>query len=365
LVLLLAGLLGAVMLAVAFAFQPAPLASKGRPEASGAPAPPVVPEGIRNAPVKAARTAHGVPEAGAIVQEGPRGAGTTEDTARRADQEQKLKARGSPILFETGHGPSDGERPAPMPTSGSAMASSSNGPSGAAAGSDPNLQERKNAFLAGVGAKTTDVLMATLQHPRSPTELQAGAILPTVLITGISSDLPGPVIGQVRENVYDSVSGNTLLIPQGSRLLAQYDSMVSWGQERVLLCWNRLVFPNGDSIDLQCMPASDLEGKAGLTDQVDEHWFRLLRGATIATLLAATSAGLAGNTASFSPTLEQTAARNAAGEINGVGQRVTARDLSIQPTITVRPGYAVNVIVTKDIVLPPYPEVPSALGGRP
>jgi type IV secretion system protein VirB10 len=207
--------------------------------------------------------------------------------------------------------------------------------------------------------------MATLQHPRSPTELQAGAILPTVLITGISSDLPGPVIGQVRENVYDSVSGNTLLIPQGSRLLAQYDSMVSWGQERVLLCWNRLVFPNGDSIDLQCMPASDLEGKAGLTDQVDEHWFRLLRGATIATLLAATSAGLAGNTASFSPTLEQTAARNAAGEINGVGQRVTARDLSIQPTITVRPGYAVNVIVTKDIVLPPYPEVPSALGGRP
>jgi type IV secretion system protein VirB10 len=221
---------------------------------------------------------------------------------------------------------------------------------------DPNSQVRKNAFLDSQGAsKTTDILPARLQHPRSPYEVKGGTIIPAVLITGINSDLPGPVIGQVRESVYDTVSGNYLLIPQGSRLLAQYDSMVAWGQERVLVCWNRLVFPNGDSIDLECMPAADLAGAAGLADGVDEHWGRILKGAAVATLLAATTTVVAGNTQGFNPTVPQTLARNAAGEMNAIGQRITAQNLNIQPTITVRPGFSVNVIVTKDLVLPaPY-----------
>jgi type IV secretory pathway VirB10-like protein len=230
--------------------------------------------------------------------------------------------------------------------------------------SDPNLQDRKNAFL-GEGAAVAKAVAATIQHPESPYELQAGTILPTVLVTGINSDLPGPVIGQIRENVYDTVSGNFLLVPQGSRLLAQYDSMVAWGQERVLLCWNRLLFPNGDSMALPCMPAADLAGAAGLTDQVDEHWFRILKGAAVATLLSGTTQALAGNTTGFNPTVAQTWAGNAAGTTNQVGQQLTRRDLNVQPTITVRPGFAVNVIVTKDLVLPPYPDPSVAPGDRP
>ena len=112
-----------------------------------------------------------------------------------------------------------------------------------------------------------------------------------MLITAINSDIPGPVIAQVRENVYDTVTGNALLVPQGARLLANYDSMVSWGQERILVCWRRLLFPNGDSINLQCAPAADLKGAAGLTDEVDEHWVRLIAGAGITSLLAATAQG--------------------------------------------------------------------------
>jgi type IV secretion system protein VirB10 len=172
------------------------------------------------------------------------------------------------------------------------------------------------------------------------------------------------VVAQVREHVYDTATGNTLLVPQGSRLIAQYDSMVAWGQERVLLCWNRLVLPNGDSMDLQCMPAADLKGAAGLTDEVDEHWWRILKGAAVATLLSAGTAYVAGDTTSYNPTVGQVMARSASGEIGQVGAQLTRNNLSIQPTITVRPGFSVNVIVTKDMIVPPYPDPPTALGLR-
>jgi len=366
LVALTACIFGAVMLAVAFAFQSPGASSKTRPDTSGAPPPPAIPEAIRNA--SAAPPASPRPDAGQLRSRAgyAQREGSFEDAPRHLGQEQEFKAQGAQILFETAGGPAQGEgeadpaRPSgPPSTEPPATAQSPFG-----SDSDPNLQERKNAFLDGQGAKTTDYLARGLQHPRSPYELKAGTIVPAALITGINSDLPGPVIGQVRENVYDTVSGNALLIPQGSRLLAQYDSMVAWGQERVLVCWNRLVFPNGDSIDLQCMPAADLQGAAGLTDEVNEHWFRLVKGAAVASLLAATTAAVAGNTDGVNPTLSQIAARNAAGQINGVGQQLTGRNLHIQPTITVRPGYSVNVILTKDMVLPPYVDASPAVGIR-
>jgi type IV secretion system protein VirB10 len=368
LVALTACLFGAVMLAVAFAFQSPRASSASRPEPSGAPAPPNIPEAIRNAsaaPAVPTRPDAGPPRGRMAFSEREIG---PEDVNRRLGQEQAFKAQGAPILFETAGGSAQGEREAdptrPSSVAPAEPAATAATPSPFGGDSDQNMQERKNAFLDGQGAKTTDYLARGLQHPRSPYELKAGTIVPAALITGINSDLPGPVIGQVRENVYDTVSGNTLLIPQGSRLLAQYDSMVAWGQERVLVCWNRLVFPNGDSIDLQCMPAADLQGAAGLTDEVNEHWFRLVKGAAVASLLAATTAAVAGNTDGVNPTLTQIAARNAAGQINGVGQQLTARNLRIQPTITVRPGYSVNVILTKDMVLPPYVDASPAPGIR-
>jgi type IV secretion system protein VirB10 len=369
LVALTACLLGAVMLAVAFAFQTPSSSSKTRPDSSGAPLAPIVPERIRNAPAEKTAPPAIRPDAGWPRGEmGAHGAGP-EDPIRRREQEQDLKARSAEILFETagaaaaeGSPAAQASRPSPLGPNGPPAS----GPGPLGADSDSSLQDRKNAFLDGRGSvKTADYLVASLQHPRSPYELKVGTIIPTVLITAINSDLPGPVIGQVRENVYDTATGNYLLVPQGSRLLAHYDSMVAWGQERVLVCWNRLVLPNGDSLNLQCMPAADLQGAAGLADQVDEHWFRLIKGAAVASLLAATTQAVAGNTEGFNPTVPQVWAHNGAGEINQVGQQLTRRNLSIQPTITVRPGYSVNVIVTKDMVVPPYPDLSAPLGSRP
>jgi type IV secretion system protein VirB10 len=227
---------------------------------------------------------------------------------------------------------------------------------------DPNRQQRKNDFLDSDGPG--DSLGSTLQHPTSPYEVMAGTIIPVVLLTAVNSDIPGPVIAQVRENVFDTVSGNTLLVPQGARLYANYDSMVSWGQSRILVCWRRLLFPNGDSIDLHCAPAADLKGAAGLTDEVDEHWLRLLAGAGISSLLAASATAAASNQTGFAPTVPQLFASNAAGSVNQSGQQVVRRDLQVQPTITIRPGFSVNVIVHKDLALPPYRDAaPFTFGG--
>jgi type IV secretion system protein VirB10 len=368
LVALVAALSGVVVLAVALAFETPDKAVPGKTSAapSASPGAPIVPETIRNASGRTtASTASSTepasqPDAHRAEPGAPEA--SSEDKLRH---DQTFRAETAPILFERTAG-GGGEESALGPGEPRGTPTPAAPPTGQAAGpsdSDPNGQLRKNAFVEGQGAgKTADYSGATVQHPRSPFEVKAGTVIPAVLITAINSDLPGPVVGQVRENVYDTVSGNTLLVPQGARLLANYDSMVAWGQERVLLCWNRLLFPNGDSLDLQCMPAADLQGAAGLTDSVDEHWFRILKGAAVASLLAATTQGIAGSTTTFNPTVPQIWASNAAGDINQVGQQLTRRNLSIQPTITVRPGYSVNVMVTRDLVIPPYPEASRPTG---
>ncbi|HEV3188914.1 MAG TPA: TrbI/VirB10 family protein, partial [Polyangiaceae bacterium] len=273
------------------------------------------------------------------------------------------KARGAGILFESAPGAAEGLEMSSRQAPPYPEAPASGAPSPLLTASDPNLQDRKNAFAGGQGGiKAAEYLEKAVHHPRSPYEIQAGTILPAVLLTAINSDLPGPVVAQVREHVYDTVTGEYLLVPQGSRLLAQYDSMVAWGQERVLVCWQRLVLPNGDSVDLGCMPGADLQGAAGFTDEVDEHWWRIIKGASVATLLSATTTFAAGDTTGFNPTAAQVMARNAAGEVNHVGQQLTRNNLNIQPTLTVRPGFSVNAIVTKDMIVPPYPDPPKALG---
>ena len=381
-ILLLGGMLGVVLLALTFALQPS-TPSKAKPEASSNPLaqPAAVPEAIRMGQPAPSAAPPLLASARPLPSHPPMGGGAPmprtgtlgRSFQRQARLEQDQKAASGGILFaaraeQAGSAVAAAAAPSARETGTSAPGVSGGGGGGQGGSlggtdADPNRQDRKNAFLDAQGAaKTTDYLVASLQHPRSPYELKAGTLIPAVLITGINSDLPGPVIGQVRENVYDTVTGNYLLVPQGARLLATYDSMVSWGQERVLVCWNRLIFPNGDSVNLQCMPAADLEGAAGLTDEVNEHWWRLLKGAAIATLLAASSEGLAGNVSGYNPTVPQMFANGAGQNINQIGQQLTRRDLQVQPTITVRPGFSVNVIVTKDVVLPPYATGRGALG---
>ena len=213
-----------------------------------------------------------------------------------------------------------------------------------------NMQDRKLAFLNGPIDKRT-VSAERLEAPASTYIVQAGSVIPAALLTGIRSDLPGQVTGQVTENVYDSPTGRYLLVPQGSKLIGIYDSQVSFGQSRVLLVWTRLVFPNGRSIVLERQSGADAEGYAGLEDQVDYHWGRLFMAAALSTLLGVGSELGAGNTDND---IVRALRRGSSDTLNQTGQQVVRRNLNIQPTLTIRPGFPVRVIVNRDLVLAPY-----------
>jgi type IV secretory pathway VirB10-like protein len=217
-----------------------------------------------------------------------------------------------------------------------------------------NGQDRKLAFFNGsVDRRTTSPDRVT--KPASRFVLQAGSVIPAALVTGIRSDLPGQVMAHVTEAIFDTLSGQVLLVPQGARIIGIYDSHVTHGQSRVLLAWTRLIMPNGRSIVLERLPGVDPGGYAGLEDEVDQHWGELSRAVLLSTLLgvgaelgADTDAGN-GNSA-----IIQALRHGAGGSLNQTGQQVVRRNLNIQPTLTIRPGFPVRVMVTRDLVLEPY-----------
>lgn len=213
-----------------------------------------------------------------------------------------------------------------------------------------NGQDRKLAFLnAPADRRTTSP--DRLARPASPYVLQAGTVIPAALVTGLRSDLPGQITAQVTENVYDTPTGGSLLIPQGARLIGVYDSQVSFGQSRLLLVWTRLILPNGNSIVLERQPGADATGQAGLEDGVDHHWGALFKAALLSTILAVgTELGSDQNDSDIVRALR----RGTGDTVNQAGQQVVRRNLNIQPTLTIRPGYPVRVIVTRDLVLQPY-----------
>jgi type IV secretion system protein VirB10 len=215
---------------------------------------------------------------------------------------------------------------------------------------DPNGQQRKADFLAakhGAG----DISPHALTAPVSPYTLTAGTVIAASLITGLNSDLPGLITAQVTENAYDTVTGRTLLIPQGSRLIGSYDSVVAYGQKRALVVWQRIVLPDGSSIRIDNVPATDTAGYAGLADKVDFHTWQLLKGVALSTLLGVGTQLSFGNSESdllraIRESTQQSGAR--------AGDQIVSRSLNIQPSITVRPGWPLRVVVHKDIVLQPW-----------
>lgn len=241
-------------------------------------------------------------------------------------QEELLAALDSPIAFSKVHAQK-------KPTTN--MAASSKGPAAA--------------------PESADAVASHLQQPASPYVVRAGSIIPAALVTAINSDLPGHLVGQVTANVYDSVTGRHLLVPQGSRLVGEYDSEVRKGQNRVLVTWHRLLLPDGSSIGLGDMPGTDAAGVAGLADRVDYHIDRIGVATAISTLIT-----LGGHLASD---LDRTkspldVANQAVSEqASQLGQRVIDRELDIAPTITVRAGMPFNVLVIKDLPLRPYKPV--------
>ncbi|MGI8365552.1 TrbI/VirB10 family protein [Sphingomonas paucimobilis] len=214
----------------------------------------------------------------------------------------------------------------------------------------PSAQDRQLAFLDQTPDKRT-VSPDRVAAPASANVLQAGAVISAALITGIRSDLPGQITAQVTENIYDSPTGRILLIPQGSRVVGQYDSGVGFGQRRVLLVWNRLIFPNGRSIVLERQPGADAEGFAGLEDGVDYHWGELFKSAALSTLL---SVGAETGSSGQESDIVRALRNGASDSISQTGQQIVQRQLNIAPTLTIRPGFPVRVIVTRDLVLEPY-----------
>lgn len=216
----------------------------------------------------------------------------------------------------------------------------------------PTGQAAKRAFLKGEGGASFESV-ARLTPPSSPNIVQAGSIIPAALITGIRSDLPGQITAQVTQNVYDSPTGRILLIPQGTRLIGEYDSEISFGQNRVLLAWDRMILPDGRSIALERQPGADAAGMAGLQDKVNQHWGGVFKAALISTLL-----GIGTELSSGSDDdLVRALRRGSQDSINRAGQQIVQRQLAIQPTLTIRPGYPLRVIVTRDLILEP-------IGGR-
>ncbi|MDN3275973.1 TrbI/VirB10 family protein [Frankia sp. RB7] len=231
---------------------------------------------------------------------------------------------------------------------------SSISPSNSEEGPSQMGQDRKLAFVnASVDRRT--VSPDRVSRPASPYVVQAGTIIPGALITGIRSDLPGQITAQVTENVFDSPTGRLLLIPQGARLIGVYDSQVAFGQSRVLLVWTRLIMPNGRSIVLERQQGADTAGYSGLQDEVDNHWGELFKAAVLSTLLAVgTEVGAGSNTDSNDSTILQAMRRGAGDSLNQTGQQIVRRSLGIQPTLTIRPGFPVRVVVNRDLVLELY-----------
>ncbi|WP_407975853.1 TrbI/VirB10 family protein [Brucella pseudogrignonensis] len=217
-------------------------------------------------------------------------------------------------------------------------------------GSAQNMQDRKLAFVNAEADRRT-VSADRVQQKASPYIVQAGTVIAAALITGIKSDLPGQITAQVTEHVYDSPTGSHLLIPQGSRLIGQYDSQVAFGQSRVLLVWNRLIMPDGTSIVLERLQGADPQGYSGLEDGVNYHWGQLFKAAALSTLLGiGTEIGSSNDENEIAKAIRGSAQDTA----SDVGQQIVRRQLNIQPTLTIRPGFPVRVIVQRDLLMQPY-----------
>jgi type IV secretion system protein VirB10 len=274
------------------------------------------------------------------------GASASDPEAQRRAQEGEA-ARVSRLFAQT----SERERPI-APTTISAVDAGATTASPVDAGSAQNMQDRKTAFLTAATDRRT-VSPDRLAKPSSPYVVQAGTVIPAALITGLRSDLPGQITAQVSEGVYDSPAGKFLLIPQGAKLIGQYDSSVAYGQRRVLLAWTRLIMPNGTSIVLERQPGADAAGYAGLEDEVDNHWDMLIKGAALSTLL---SVGAEAGTTGSESSLIQAIRRGGSNSASQTGQLLIQRQLNVQPTLTIRPGFPVRVLVTRDLLLAPYKE---------
>lgn len=219
---------------------------------------------------------------------------------------------------------------------------------------DPNGQGAKETFFNSDLARA-GYLPNRVVPQQSAYELKRGSVIPATLITGINSDLPGRITAQVSQNVYDSATGHRLLIPQGTRLLGRYDSKVSFGQSRVLVIWTDLIFPNGSTLQIGGMAGVDGQGYGGFTDQVNNHYLRTFGTAILVALIGAgTEMAIPRdrNSFGFENSAESAARRSFVETFGRMAERSVARNMDVQPTLEIRPGYRFNVLVDQDMIFP-------------
>ncbi|MBO4232136.1 MAG: hypothetical protein J5862_02725 [Bacteroidales bacterium] len=218
--------------------------------------------------------------------------------------------------------------------------------------SDPNGWSRKDAFTQQ--ALPEEYSKFTVASPRSPLELKSGTLLPCVLISGLNSDLPGNMIAQISENVWDTATGKYLLIPRGSRLIGTYDNQIAYGQSRVLVMWSRLIFPDGSSLVLDNLKGADQSGYSGFKGSVNRHWGSIISSALFVSLLGAGVELAAptdnGNRDTDDP--RSILAENAAAAVAEAMSQIIQREANRQPTIKIKPGYRFTIFVQHDIIFP-------------
>ncbi|WP_066584488.1 TrbI/VirB10 family protein [Sphingomonas pruni] len=288
-----------------------------------------------------------------LAMEGPAPGADPAAQAAAAERERLLAerraARESGLLATQSQAPNLAAAvPSPAPTSATAASAAKLALDPA---SDPNDQQRKADFVSELDPRG-DVNPHRVTRSPSPYLLSAGSVIAASLITGLRSDLPGLVTAQVTERIYDSATGRILLIPQGARLIGSYDSVAAFGQKRALIIWQRIIFPDGSSIRIDNAPATDPAGYAGLEDKVDFHTWSLLKGIALSTVLGVgTQLQFSGDT-DLIQALRQSSQQN----VSRAGDQLTMRNLQIQPTITIRPGAEVRLLVHRDLVLAPWKE---------
>jgi type IV secretion system protein VirB10 len=227
---------------------------------------------------------------------------------------------------------------------------------------DANRQSGKADFF-NQDIKDLGYLQNRVAQQVSPFELKRGSVIPATLITGVNSDLPGRISAQVSQNVYDSATGHWLLIPQGAKLFGRYDSNVTFGQNRVLVVWTDIIFPNGSTLQIGGMAGTDAQGNSGFKDKVNNHYLRIFGSAVlVAAIGAGVDMALPDNSSRLGADDDaEGAARQSFTETFGrVAERTISKNLDVQPTIEIRPGYKFNVLVEQDFV---FPEAYSARAG--
>jgi type IV secretory pathway VirB10-like protein len=280
------------------------------------------------------------------------------DAAREAQEHRRAlldAAQAAPVMVRLSENGVPAPSAVPSPLAVGALAGN--------ASQEPENQNQRDAFVTSAAGASRDRLFAVRQNDPSPYELHAGSVIPAVLLTGINADLPGTIVAQVRNDVFDSVRGHYLLIPSGTRLVGTYDNRIVQGQRRVLVVWTRLLYPDGSSLDLLGMPGADVAGYAGFGANVDDHLNKVFTSALLLSIISAgaqLSQPQQPSSIYAAPSMGQTIAGAVGQQIGNTSIELMQRQLGIPPTLQVPPGYLFDVLVDRDIVLTaPY------VGGAP